>query len=357
MKKSIAFVSDNLPKYDKDSGANRLKEIIEEFLNCKFKCFFITKETNINSKYWTYFSKLGVIIVNISDIQEIQSIKNVEYIFFSGPNSFKKNLAFITQNLPTSKIIYDMIDVHFLRYKRSLTLNPFKISDYKRYFKYKKIETKLIKKASIVVAISKREKELISKYISQEKIVTISNIHYPKVNNSEIPTFNQRQNILFIGSKHTPNIDAVKILYNEVMPKVWKINKDIKVQIIGDIIEKFNDISHPMFEFLGHVPNVDSYFLNSKLMVAPLRYGAGVKGKIGQAFEYYLPVITTEIGAEGMSLTNNHNAIITNDFSEFANKIIQLYENEALWQKLSNTSEESLKPFSKEHLRNVIQSI
>lgn len=88
-----------------------------------------------------------------------------------------------------------------------------------------------------------------------------------------------------------------------------------------------------------------------------MRYGAGVKGKIGQAFEYYLPVITTDIGAEGMNLTDNHHAIITNDSTEFANKIIELYENEELWKKLSNASEDSLKPFSKEHLRNVIQSI
>ena len=58
-----------------------------------------------------------------------------------------------------------------------------------------------------------------------------------------------------------------------------------------------------------------------------------------------------------MNLTNNHHAMITNDSSEFAAKIIELYQNEELWQKLSNASEDSLKPFSKEHLRNVIQSI
>ena len=357
MKKSIVFVSNSLPTFDKDSGANRLKEIIEEFLNCDFKCYFLKNDTDSSSKYWNYFSEIGVTIVNISEVEKIQSLENVNYVWFNGPNSFKKNLNFVSQHLPKSKIIYDMVDVHFLRYKRSLLLNPFKISDYKRYFKYKKIETKLIKKASIVVAISEKEKELISKYVSPEKVITISNIHYPKVSKTEIPTFNQRKNILFIGSKHTPNIDAIYFLYNEIMPKVWKINKEIKVQIIGDVVEEIKGISNPLFEFLGYVPNVESYFLNNKLMVAPLRYGAGVKGKIGQAFEYYLPVITTDIGAEGMNLTDNHHAIITNDSTEFANKIVELYENEVLWQKLSNASEDSLKPFSKEHLRNVIQSI
>ena len=357
MKKSIVFVSNSLPTFDKDSGANRLKEIIEEFLNCDFKCYFLKNDTDSSSKYWNYFSEIGVTIVNISEVEKIQSLENVNYVWFNGPNSFKKNLNFVSQHLPKSKIIYDMVDVHFLRYKRSLLLNPFKISDYKRYFKYKKIETKLIKKASIVVAISEKEKELISKYVSPEKVITISNIHYPKVSKTEIPTFNQRKNILFIGSKHTPNIDAIYFLYNEIMPKVWKINKEIKVQIIGDVVEEIKGISNPLFEFLGYVPNVESYFLNNKLMVAPLRYGAGVKGKIGQAFEYYLPVITTDIGAEGMNLTDNHHAIITNDSTEFANKIVELYENEVLWQKLSDASEDSLKPFSKEHLRNVIQSI
>lgn len=357
MKKSIVFVSNSLPTFDKDSGANRLKEIIEEFLNCDFKCYFLKNDTDSSSKYWNYFSEIGVTIVNIFEVEKIQSLENANYVWFNGPNSFKKNLNFVSQHLPKSKIIYDMVDVHFLRYKRSLLLNPFKISDYKRYFKYKKIETKLIKKASIVVAISEKEKELISKYVSPEKVITISNIHYPKVSKTEIPTFNQRKNILFIGSKHTPNIDAIYFLYNEIMSKVWKINKEIKVQIIGDVFEEIKGISNPFFEFLGYVPNVESYFLNSKFMVAPLRYGAGVKGKIGQAFEYYLPVITTDIGAEGMNLTNNHHAIITNDSTEFANKIIELYENEVLWQKLSDASEDSLKPFSKEHLRNVIQSI
>lgn len=357
MKKSIVFVSINLPTYDKDSGANRLKEIINEFINCNFQCYFLTHENNCSSKYWDYFSEIGVTIVNFSEFEKIKSLKNIDYVWFNGPNTFKKNLNFVSQHLPKSKIIYDMVDVHFLRYKRSLLLNPFKISDYKRYFKYKKIETKLINKASIVVAISENEKKLISKYISPEKVITISNIHYPKVSKTKIPTFNQRKSILFIGSKHTPNIDAIYFLYNEIMPKVWKINKEIKVQIIGDVVEEIKGISNPLFEFLGYVPNVESYFLNSKLMVAPLRYGAGVKGKIGQAFEYYLPVITTGIGAEGMNLTDNNHAIITNDSTEFANKIVELYENEVLWQKLSDASEDSLKPFSKEHLRNVIQSI
>ena len=344
--RKILFVSNSIPKFDCDSGSNRFKEIITFFIENEYSCFLLVNENcQKEVKYIKNFIEIGVKV-----IYSLQDLNSFEYVWFNGPNSFKKNLTLINLHFPNSKIIYDMVDVHFLRYKRSILLNPFKISDYRRYFKYKKIETKLIQKASIVVAISEKEKELISKYVAPEKVITISNIHYPKVNKSEIPTFNQRDNIVFIGSKHTPNIDAVYFLYNEIMPKVWKINSNIKVQIIGNVAEEIKGISHPMFEFLGYVPNVASYFLNSKLMIAPLRYGAGVKGKIGQAFEYYLPVITTDIGAEGMNLKHNKNALIVNNSDEIAQEILNLYENELLWNTLSSSATDVLEQFSKEEI-------
>jgi len=91
-------------------------------------------------------------------------------------------------------------------------------------------------------------------------------------------------------------------------------------------------------------------------MLAPLRYGAGIKGKIGQAFEYYLPVVTTSIGAEGMKLINGKNALIEDTKEEFAQAIIELYTNEVLWTELQNNSERSLEPFSKEILKQTLLS-
>lgn len=351
--RKILFVSNSLPKFDCDSGSNRFKEIINFFIENKYACLLlVNKKCQKDKKYLKNFNDIGAKV-----IYSLDGLNEINYVWFNGPNSFKKNLNLINLHFPNSKIIYDMVDVHFLRYKRSIALNPWKISDYKRYFKYKKIETKLIQKASIVVAISEREKELISKYVAPEKVITISNIHYPKVNKSEIPTFYQRENIVFIGSKHKPNIDAVYFLYSEIMPKVWNFNKEIKVQIIGDVAEEIKGISHPMFEFLGYVPNVASYFLNSKLMIAPLRYGAGVKGKIGQAFEYYLPVITTDIGAEGMNLKHNKNALIVNNSDEIAQEILNLYENEVLWNTLSSSATDVLEQFSKKNLKNILNKI
>ena len=86
------------------------------------------------------------------------------------------------------------------------------------------------------------------------------------------------------------------------MPIVWKNNPNLEVTIIGNVADKLDIKLFPKFNFLGFVENIEELFMTSKIMVAPLRFGAGVKGKIGQAFEYFLPVITTDIGAEGMQL-------------------------------------------------------
>jgi glycosyltransferase involved in cell wall biosynthesis len=82
-----------------------------------------------------------------------------------------------------------------------------------------------------------------------------------------------------------------------------------------------------------------------------------VKGKIGQAFEYYLPVVTTSIGAEGMDLVINENILIEDSKEGFANAIISLYTNKELWQKLQNNSENSLEPFSREKVKGVISNL
>ena len=195
------------------------------------------------------------------------------------------------------------------------------------------------------------------KFTHKDKLITISNIHYPKQTIKEVPSFYERENILFVGSIHPPNVDAVKFLIDEIMPIVWAKNNSIGINIIGNVNEVMKEIIHPNVKLLGYVPDMEEFLLKSKMMVAPLRYGAGVKGKIGQAFEYFLPVITTPIGAEGMKLENQKNTIIAENKENFAEAILDLYSNEDLWKNLQNNSENSLFPFSKENLENKIDLI
>lgn len=361
-RKTIVFVSRDFPTHDQDSGSNRLKEIILLYKQMGYNCILFAPHVFEDNSYVKFYQSLDVIVFvennKYKTIDEfLPTLKSVDYIWFNGPfalNLFYKKLKNI---LPQTKFIYDMVDIHFLRYKRAIEIEPTRISLKKNYKHFFHLETVVAPQLDYIIAISDKEKEVMSQYADRNKIITISNIHYPKIDISERKSFSESKGIIFIGSIHEPNIDAVKYLYENIMPIVWKANPEIEVSVIGNVADKLDLKLFPKFKFLGFVESIEELFMNSRIMVAPLRFGAGVKGKIGQAFEYFLPVITTDIGAEGMQLVNNKNVLIANDKDSFAEAIIRLNNDETLWNTLSQHSIDSLQPFSLEAVSSTLKNI
>ncbi|QBA19955.1 glycosyltransferase [Chryseobacterium indologenes] len=360
--KTILFASRDFPAHDKESGANRLKELIFIYKELGYNCIIFAPHIFEDDSYVKFYQQHNVIVYientkyrNISDF--LSSFKKIDYVWFNGPlalNLFYKKMKAV---LPSAKFIYDMVDIHFLRFKRAIELEPTRISLKKNYKHFFRLETVVAPQLDYIIAISDKEKAIMSQYADKNKIITVSNIHYPKIDISERKRFSESKGITFIGSIHEPNIDAVKFLYEKIMPIVWKTNPELEVSIIGNVAEKLDLKLFPKFKFLGFVESIEEHFMNSRIMVAPLRFGAGVKGKIGQAFEYFLPVITTDIGAEGMSLTNHKNVLIANDENSFAQAILQLSNDEELWNTLSQNSIDSLKPFSIESVSSTLKKI
>ncbi|MFZ4106095.1 glycosyltransferase [Flavobacterium sp.] len=361
--KSIVFFAIMIPEYDKDSGSNRLKEIIDDYVEIGFHVSLIVKFTYFENKYIEYFQRKGVNVfyehkkyTSIEKYLEKQKL-NPSIVWFYSPDVFIKYYKVAKKYCQNAKLVYDMVDIHHLRIQRSIEVESKRASLRKKYLKYKKIETQAAKLADYVIAISGFEENYMKQFCEESKLKIISNIHYPKIDINKTLDFEKRKDIIFIGSTHTPNIDAVRFLYNEIMPLVWNEIPDLNVNIIGNIIDQVSDIKDSKFIFRGYVPDIEDYFISNKLMVAPLRYGAGIKGKIGQSFEYYLPVVTTSIGAEGMNLTNYKNALINDSSEDFAKSIISLYTDKELWLNLQKNSEDSLEQFSKEHLKKIILQI
>ena len=111
------------------------------------------------------------------------------------------------------------------------------------------------------------------------------------------------------------------------------------------------------FKIIGFVKDVAPYFLNSKIFVAPLRYGAGIKGKIGQSLEFGLPLVTTNIGAEGFDFGYNKEYVIGNTSQEIVDKIQLLLQNKEIWNKVSLDSEQVIVPFSTTYIEEIIVSL
>lgn len=367
---TVLIIEEYLPKYDQDSGSNRFAEIVKILINQSCKVYLLAK--NINSEndtaYIKFFEQMGVEVLRdfstskkkiIRVKKQIKAIMPlVDIIWIFRPEGFEYYEKEIKNINSKSKIVYDMVDLHYLRFDRE---NDFFSKTRKRLKKennIKLLERRALKSADAIIAISDIEKKAITGTdISGEKIFIVSNIHTIK---EEIPQkrFEDREGLVFIGGfNHKPNVDAVLYLYKEIMPLVWKSNASIKVYIIGgNVPEEIRILHSDKFQILGYQKNIDDYFTKSKIFVAPLRYGAGVKGKIGQALEYKLPVISTTIGVEGMKLDPDNTAVIVDikDPAAFAKDILLLDKDKEKWNRLHNNSEKGLTYFSVQKQRDSI---
>jgi glycosyltransferase involved in cell wall biosynthesis len=143
--------------------------------------------------------------------------------------------------------------------------------------------------------------------------------------------------LLFIGGfQHTPNVDAVLFFVQKIYPFVRRRLPQVKFYIIGDkapadIVALADD----NIIITGQQRDARSFFDSIKLSVAPLRFGAGVKGKINQSMGLGVPVVATSIAVEGAELRDGEDVLVADEPEAFANALITLYESEELWNRLS----------------------
>ena len=138
-------------------------------------------------------------------------------------------------------------------------------------------------------------------------------------------------------SLHRPNLDAVRYFIDEIFPLVLDKIPTARFRIVGnDTPPEIFALSSENIIVEGFVSNIKPIFESCRVFVAPLRYGAGMKGKIGQALSFGLPTVTTSIGAEGMNLTDEREVLIADEPETFADAVVKLYQSAELWQRLSD---------------------
>lgn len=358
--KNVLIIDDKLPEFDKDSGSRRLNTIIDIFLKNKIGVFLLAdfKEYKYKTNYLQYYKKKGVIVYQpyidqnknlvTKEIFIEKNLKNINLVWLHRPLIFKKYFSIIKKYDKSVKIVFDMVDFHYMRIQREASLKSSEKLK-KEAQKFLEIEIKNCKNSDKIIVISETDKQnLLSYYPNESKMVVVSNIHNFIENNIHFKPFEQRKSLLFVGGfDHLPNIDAVNYLHQTIMPLVWKTHSEIKIIIIGsNPTQELLNLNNDRFQVLGYVEDLTEYFNNSKLFVAPLQYGAGIKGKIGQSMEYGLPLVTTTIGAEGFDFGEYFDFMVTDNADNFAKKIIEIYNNESLWNLLSKNSQAVLKPFS-----------
>lgn len=256
----------------------------------------------------------------------------------------------VTKHCPNALKILDTEDLHFLREARHTAIKQnIPVNDADLSTDLAKREVAAIYRCDITLIISEIEFQLLV-----EKFSVPTNIlhHCPFMIDVE-PTqttnlsYSQRQHFISIGNfRHQPNWDAVLQLKQTLWPQIRKQCTDAEIHIYGAYPPpKATQLHNPAQGFLvkGWAKDAKEVMKSARVLLAPLRFGAGLKGKLIEAAVCNTPSVTTEIGSEGMANAETWPGYITSSDNDFIESAVTLYNQQAIWQQASVKSQDMLR--------------
>jgi GT2 family glycosyltransferase/glycosyltransferase involved in cell wall biosynthesis len=372
-RKNILVIDHHVPKPDHDSGSLRMFQILTLLHQLGHRVTFIADNLANIPPYAGELQKRGIEVVYHPYLKKVRDYlilhgSSFDVVVLSRCDFARKHIADVRQDAPQARIIFDTVDLHYLREDREaqLTLDA---EVRQRAEEKRQLEHELIEQADETWVVSPVEQELLRQEWPGKSIQLVSNI--VDVPGSRTP-FALRRDWLFIGGfQHRPNIDAVLFFVQKIYPLISEQLRDARFYILGDKApSEIVALATERIIVAGLQRDVRPFFDTVKLSVAPLRFGAGVKGKINQSMAFGVPVVATSLAVEGMELTDHEDILVADEPEDFARALIELYESDELWKKLSENgirkTRELYSPdaarkkleilFSDEHLRRFKQS-
>ena len=336
--KNILVIDHHLPMPDKDAGSVRMFHILNTLHELGHRVTFIPDNLANIPPYGEELQRRGIEIIYHPYIKKVRDYlishgSEFDAVLLSRCDFARKHIADTRLYAPRSRIIFDTVDLHFVRTEREaqITSDP---ETREKARQKEQLEYDLIDQADETWVVSNVEQRLLREARPHKSVEIVSTI--AEVPGSKTP-FALRRDCLFIGGfQHTPNIDAVLFFVQKIYPLVSEHLPDAKFYIIGDKAPpEIVALATERIVIAGWQRDIRPFFDSAKLSVAPLRFGAGVKGKINQSMGFGVPVVATTLAIEGMPLINRRDILVADEAEDFAHALIELYESEALWNNLS----------------------
>ena len=356
MNKKILVLDRDVPTPDRDSGSYRMFNLLKLLIHLDCQVTFAASNLGTQNQYTEQLSAIGIKVLSKPSVRSIEEHmqrfgETYEVVILSRIEVATAHLACVRQYAPHAFVIFDTVDLHFVREYRGAKVTG-NLRLLKRALYTKRQELAMAQAADCTIVVSPEEKEIIKQACFTAKVQIISNIHEIF---EPVPPFGNRKDILYIDAfNHHPNVDAVLYFASEIFPLIKEEIPDIKVYIIGSTPpETIQELHSDNFIVTGYLPDVSPHFRSCKLSVAPLRYGAGVKGKVHLSLSYGLPAVASSIAIEGMPVRPGQDVVIADTPEAMGQSISMVYHDERLWNQLSKNGQQLIdKHFSFEVARS-----
>ena len=331
---------------DQDSGSLRTLRLLRLLLRLGCKVTFAADNLLADEPYAQHLRDEGIEVLHAPHVNSMG-----EYLCDHGGQYDVVTLCrhyiaiqhidLLRDRHPGTQVWFDTIDLHYLRLRRQYQLDQASATLKMAQMAYRE-ECEVVDKSDVTIVVSEVEVEELAKERPDAKVAVISNIHEIA---QDRPAFDARSGVMFVGGfQHPPNVDAVEFYANEIWPLVTERCPGLKTYIIGSRMpESLRKLGESRgLQMVGFAEDLTPYYESCAVAIAPLRYGAGVKGKVNQALSYGLPVVGSPVAVEGMGLTHEREAMVAETAEDFAESIVKVCSDPALWQTLSMNGGASL---------------
>ncbi len=355
----VLIYESDVPTPDQDAGSRRLKAIIDELRGLGFAVYLAPAERRGLQPYTRDLEREGVTVLTTLEEQHgflIEAGPAISTIILSRPQVAGAVMEQVLQYAPDALTIYDSVDLHGRRLlAQSEIENDPRLRRMAGYIW--ELERTAMKITDITLVVSPVEKEYLAGREPGVQVELLSLVHQAVVTD---PRPTGRRDIVMVGNyNHPPNIDGAQWMSREVMPLIRKVVPDATLNLVGSNLgPAVAALAGPGVEVVGWVKDLAPVYAAARVVVAPLRFGAGVKGKVAEAVEHGLPIVGTSVAFEGMPVIGGTDVAVGDTPEAFAAAVIKLLQDDDQWVSMAASGQRRiLEAFSPKQARTVLERI
>jgi FkbM family methyltransferase len=335
------FVDDRWPEPDRDSGSVDAMNLLTELVRLNYDTTFFSTVASRSDVYRRQLEQLGITCLTAGAADELNGFleregDTIDLCILSrvqvGGHFFEQ----VRKLAGAARVVFNTVDLHHLRDEREARLRGDRAGILLAAATRER-ELYLVRQADATIVVSSLERGLLESAVPGARVFELPlsrPVHPTKTG------FALRSGVGFIGGfAHLPNVDAVRFFLDNIWPSVKTELPDCEFVIAGpDLPADLVTALPEGARYAGHVDNLEAWFEGVRLTVAPLRYGAGAKGKVASSLAHGVPCVATPIAAEGMRLDAGHGVVIEEDPGAFARRVVELHIDEVKWSALSQAA-------------------
>lgn len=345
----VLVADHRVPMWDRDAGSLRTRGMLETLLELGCRVSFLPDNLHPTAPYTGWLQQMGIEVMsgplNVTD-ELIRLGNDLELVIVSHPEPASRLIEVLRRVTPRARIVYDTVDLHWVRETRheqvrrgadaalpGTVIEPLGATA----VALRGMETELIRASDAALVVTEEERRLVQADTPGKSVYVVPTVHSVR---RPVPPLAAREGVVFVGGfEHPPNIDAAVRLVKRIMPPVWERFGEVSVKIVGGSApSQLKRLGSERVEITGWVQEIAPLLDGARALVAPISFGAGLKGKITQALAYGLPVVTTPIGAEGLPADDDF-MLVADDDDTLAEQVVRVLGDDQLWLQMSEAGQ------------------